>query len=204
MRQTVVLVGSCRSNDPLDPTVEHRLVPGRELLGGDHVVAAPPPSRPPENRSPVGGGFGAERRVLMGRPRGDGRMGGRSESTNALACSTACPRTAPDMAPLQREVADSRMPSSSAAAYVARCATCPWTRTTSRPRSTADSMSSRIIVGRASAKLLLVGSMFAPLRNSRSPLTEQTQSSQLTWRSPVRRWRRSLSSSSTNTSTVTW
>ena len=46
-----------------------------------------------------------------------------------------------------------------------------------------------------------VGTMLAALRNSRSPLIEQTQSFQATSRRPVRRDRRSLTSPSTSSST---
>ena len=86
------------------------------------------------------------------------------------------------------------MPSSSAAAYV--CAVGDVAVDAKRVEAEVDGRLDVVAhrVGWASAKSLLVGSRLAPFRNSRSPLTEQTQSSQLTCRSPVRRCRRSLSS----------
>ena len=93
------------------------------------------------------------------------------------------------------------MPSSSAARYSSGWAMWAWTRSASRPASTASSTSRRTSSGVASASPGGSAAGWRALRNSRSPLIEHTQSFHATSRSPVRRDRRSLTSPSTSSST---
>ena len=86
----------------------------------------------------------------------------------------------------------SNSPRSSAASYSSGRETCACTRSRSSPASSAHPTSPRSSSGDASASAIRVGPWLAPLRNSRSPFTEQVQFRIRTDRSPVRRRRASL------------
>ena len=129
---------------PLDPAVEHRLVPRRELLSGDpaqsrtHRITVELGSvgdrlvvgAPLDDRRVM-----AERRHRFGAPGGPllGGRGGRSPTAAGKSWS-------------------STTPSSSAAVYRSSVAMCACTRKASRPASTARSTSPRTRSGATSAR----------------------------------------------------
>ena len=149
--------------------------------------AAQPPSRPSGalDLRRVGDG------LVVRAPRDDRRVV--PEQVHRLAgLAHGLPADRAGVAPLQREVLPQQHAELVGGVVQLGAGDVACTRSRSRPASTASSTSRRTSSGVASARPGRVGSRLAPLRNSRSPLTEQIQSLNATSRRPVRRDRRSL------------
>ena len=175
---------------PLDRAVEHRLVPRRQLLGGDEAAAA----------AACGSPAGLDRR---GRAARCGRTRARSTGGGRAGRRPPAPGAPPACGPSGR--------SPTAGASPARAAGRP-----RRPRRRARGgrrgrgraagrarprrpgpRRARSSSGVASASAMRVGPRLAPLRNRRSPLTERDPAPGRTGAGPMRRvavadWRRSV------------
>ncbi len=155
---------------PLHPSVEDRLVPRRQLLAGEYSAAGSPSVALDADVDAAGS--------LCAHHIDDRRVVAELIDGMPAPGRTAWRAHASGVPPLQREVLPAAAcPSSSAASYSRTRAMWPWTRSRSSPASTGELDVATQLAGVASASASTrSGARLAPFRNSRSPLTEHTQS----------------------------